>query len=178
MDKIDDRYKNGKIYEISSNNTDMRYIGSCYTTLNNRLINHKSSKDCASKYILECEDYNINLIEDYSCNNKRELRIREQYWIDEYRREGKNVINKYNAYTTKKKRLEQNKQEYIKNIETYKKYYKNNREKLNKHNKDYYLNNREKRIEYQKEYMREFRFMNRKNVVNACYEFLEMLKQY
>jgi len=174
MNKIDDRYKNGKIYEISSNNTNMIYVGSCITSLNNRLLNHKNNKNCSSKYIIECGDYNINLIEDYNCNNKRQLESREQYWIDKYKRGGKNVINKRNAYTTKKKRLEQRKQEYIKNIETYKKYTNKNREKRSEYKKQYYEKNREKRIEYKREY----RFMNKKEYVNACYEFLDLLDQY
>ena len=179
MDKIDDRYKNGKIYEITSNNIDMIYVGSCIITLNQRLINHKSKKQrCSSKSIIECGDYNINLIEEYSCNNKRQLESREQYWIDKYRTEGKNVINKQNAYMTE----EQNKEYYkIRNSE----YYANNREKFSEYNKQYYVNNREKNKEYRDnnrekiiEYKREFRFMNKKEYVNACYDFLEMLKHY
>jgi len=178
MNKIDDRYKNSKIYEITSNNTDMVYVGSCCITLKKRLSDHKKKKNCSSKYILEFGDYNINLIEDYSCNNLDELRIREQYWIDKYKRDGKNVINKKNAYTSKLQRQEYYKEYHIKNREKrneYKKnHYANNREKENGRNKKYYANNREK----EKERKREYRFMNKKEYINACYEFLEMLKQY
>ena len=152
MDKIDDRYKNGKIYEINSNNTDMVYVGSCIITLKHRLLIHKNDKKCSSKYILECGDYNINLIEEYSCNNKDELRIREQYWIDKYKREGKNVVNEQNAYRSKEQQIEYNK-------EYYRSYYEKNREK-------------------EKERKKEFGFMNKKIYVDACYEFLEMLNHY
>jgi len=212
MDKIDDRYKNGKIYEITSNNTDMVYVGSCYTPLNRRLTIHKSKKNCSSKYIIECGDYNINLIEEYSCNNNTELRIREQYWIDKYKREDKNIINEINAYLSKEQRLESKKdyreknrekiseynKEYGKKYreknkerkrESDKKYRENNREKFNEYSREYYSNNREKAKTHSREYYannrekyneykKEFRFMNKKIYVNACYEFLEMLKHY
>ena len=189
MDKIDDRYKNGKIYDITSNITDMVYIGSCIVTLNRRLLNHKSQKKqtCSSKYIIECGDYNINLIEEYSCNNLDQLRKREQYWIDKYKSEGKNVVNEQNAYRSKEQRLEYQR-EYIKE------YRENNREdknrkKISEYNKEWYVKNREKMLERnkqnyannrdkQKELNKEYYFMNKKEYVNACYEFLEMLKHY
>ena len=172
------KYKNGKIYEITSNNTDLVYVGSCITTLNVRLTLHNSRRKCSSKYILECGDYNINLIEYFSCNNKRELESREQYWIDKYRKDGKNLVNERDAYTSKKKRLNQYKQfrttHRKKIIESRKQYHEKNREKNKDYCREYYEKNREK----QKERAREFRFMNKKEYVNACYEFLEMLKHY
>ena len=188
MDKIDDRYKNGKIYEITSNNTDMVYVGSCIITLKKRLINHKNSKKCSSKYILECGDYNINLIEYFNCNNKDELRIREQYWINKYKSEGKKVINKQNAYRSEEQLIEYQK-EYQRcrkpRIEYQKEYRKKNREKLNINQR----NNYEKRKEYIKEYnkknkerikqnAKEYYLFNSKKVCNGCFDFIEMLKQY
>ena len=159
---MDPKYKNSKIYEITSNNTDMFYVGSCIVTLKQRLSLHKSSKKCSSRYILERGDYNINLIEEYSCNNNDELRMREQYWIDKYRREGKNVINKQNAYRSENQ------------LETYQKEYQKCRKPRIEYQREYREKNREKHNEYK----REFRFMNKKEYVNACYEFLEMLKHY
>jgi|DEB0MinimDraft_6_1074348.scaffolds.fasta_scaffold71831_3 hypothetical protein len=174
---MDPKYKNGKIYNITSNNTNMLYIGSCITTLKYRLCSHKSKNNCSSKHIIECGDYNINLIEEYSCNNNDELRIREQYWIDKYRREGKNVINERDAYRSEEQLIEYHK-EYEKcrkpRIEYYKKYRENNRKKHNEYYKKYHENNRKKRNEYDREY----KFMNRKKICNACYDFLEMLKHY
>jgi len=172
---MDPKYKNSKIYEITSNNTTLIYIGSCTISLKQRLCVHKSSKQkCSSKYIIECGDYNINLIEEYSCNNKEELRIREQYWIDKYRKDGKNLINENNAYRSEEQRLEYDKKYYVNNreklVNTRKKYYVNNQE----YYKEYRLNNREKRNEYNREY----NFMNNKKICNACYDFLEMLKDY
>ena len=173
---MDDRYKNSKIYEITSNNTTMIYVGSCIVTLKRRLSEHKSKKNCSSKYIIKFGDYNINLIEEYSCNNKDELRIREQYWIDKYKREGKNIINKRDAYISEEQRLEQqieyreNNRE--KNKEYQIQYYVNNREKHNERNKKHYTDNREKILERnkkhyannrdkQKELNKEYYFMNK-----------------
>ena len=160
MDKIDIRYKNGKIYEITSSNTDMIYVGSCIITLKHRLYNHERRKDCSSKSIIECGDYNMNLIKYFSCNNKRELELEEQYWINKYRTDGKNVINQQNAYTIKK--------------EYKKEYYINNREKNIEWQNNYHVNNREKNIER----MREYNLFNSKKVCNSCFNFIEMLKHY
>ena len=170
---MDPKYKNGKIYEITSNNNNMIYVGSCTISLKHRLIDHKRQK-CSSKYILECGDYNINLIQEYSCNNNKELRIREQYWIDKYRKEGKNVVNEQNAYTSKLQRQEKQ-NEYQKNNrskyrEKDKKYYEKNQE----YYKEYRANNRETRKEYDKERW----LFKKQDVVNGCYDFLEMLNHY
>ena len=104
-------YHNGKIYKIISNLTDMLYVGSCYTSLSKRLYAHKQKgNNCSSKMIIEFGEYNIILIEDYKCENKRELEKREQYWIDFIKNEGGNVINKKSAYRTEKQRIEYHKQ--------------------------------------------------------------------
>ena len=95
------KYHNGKIYEIVSGNTDMCYVGSCIDTLTKRLAEHKhKNNSTASKQIIDFGDCRIVLLEDYKCENRKELRIREQYWIDKYRLELKNIINKLNAYTS------------------------------------------------------------------------------
>jgi hypothetical protein len=48
-----------------------------------------------SKKILKYGNAQIILIENYPCNNKDELRAREQYWIDKT----PNIVNKLSAYT-------------------------------------------------------------------------------
>ena len=104
---MDNKYIDGKIYEIISDNTDMVYIGSCITTLKQRLIEHKRKRNqTASKSIIDCGDYDIYLIEKYTCNNLTELRMREQMYIDIYKNDGKNVINRQRAYTSIEDRKE------------------------------------------------------------------------
>lgn len=200
---MDNRFRNGKIYEITSNNTDMIYIGSCTISLKKRLIVHKTKK-CSSKCIIECGDYNINLIEDYSCNNFDELRMREQYWINKYRQDGKNIVNIRDAYITEEEKEIYNENWYKKNknkkIEKQKLYYKKNKQSYNEYQKEYREKNREKlnilqrnNYEKRKEYIKQYKeknkerikqvnqewyLFNSKKVCNGCFDFIEMLNQY
>mmetsp|Transcript_32664 Transcript_32664/g.38318 ORF Transcript_32664/g.38318 Transcript_32664/m.38318 type:complete len:156 (+) Transcript_32664:95-562(+) len=93
-------YKNGKIYKIVCNETNEIYIGSTTQTLTDRLCQHVSKfkhnnpRACMSKQIIERGNYNIELIEEYSCNNKEELQIREQYHMQNVAN-----INKQSAYS-------------------------------------------------------------------------------
>jgi hypothetical protein len=84
-------YQKGKIYRIVCLDTLLEYIGSTCDTLPRRLSNHigkwKSWKQgkankCGSFKILEGGNYKIELIEDYPCEKKEELHIRERYWYD------------------------------------------------------------------------------------------------
>ncbi len=85
-------YSQGKIYKIVCNKTGLVYIGSTYRSLEQRLKEHKA--DCnkyldkkskhliSSIYVIFNNDYNIELIENFPCNNKNELQKREYYYID------------------------------------------------------------------------------------------------
>tara|TARA_R100000808_G_C2139105_1_gene147080 strand:+ start:355 stop:774 length:420 start_codon:yes stop_codon:yes gene_type:complete len=90
----DERYKNGKIYLIKCNKTGLGYVGSTIQPLRTRLQKHetdyrgffeinnnKPRSYRASADILCNEDYTMELLEEYSCNNKRELEQRESLWI-------------------------------------------------------------------------------------------------
>ena len=85
-------YKNGKIYKIVDNTNGNIYIGSTCEKLIRRLQKHKASYKCylnpnikqgkmMSFDILQNNDYNIILIEEYPCNNKLELLERENHFI-------------------------------------------------------------------------------------------------
>ena len=187
---MDNKYIDGKIYEIISDNTDMVYIGSCIVTLKERLIQHKNKANtCSSKSIIDCGDYDIYLIEKYSCNNNLELRIREQIYIDIYKNNGKNVINLQNAYTSTEDKQKYHK-EYKKNnkrqnYEYQKEYYKCNCEKLKNTEKQWYKDNREKQQEYYKEYYKnnkeiqsERDLFRSKKVCNGFYNLSMMLNEY
>jgi hypothetical protein len=77
-------FTKGKIYKIY-NDTDT-YIGSTVQTLNERLISHKSQFKRGLLHGSVCTllktDYKIELIEDFPCNTRAELLIRERYWIE------------------------------------------------------------------------------------------------
>lgn len=114
MSDIDIRYENGKIYKIVCNINGDLYIGSTIRTLNIRLIAHNTDykrylkgkcRYTTSYDIIKGNDFYIELIENYPCNNKRELETQERFHI-----EHKICINKYLPTRTKKEWREDNKQ--------------------------------------------------------------------
>lgn len=86
-------YQKAKIYKLWSPSKNIVYIGSTTETLAQRLAKHTSShkkynkdntkKYCTSYLVLDCEDYKIELLEDYACNNKQQL----------YKKEGEYITN-------------------------------------------------------------------------------------
>jgi hypothetical protein len=134
-------YKNGKIYKIiGGGNT---YIGSTTQKLDTRFRAHKTEKklrpykQCASFKILEYEDCKIELIENYPCDNNKQLRERERYWYDLV--ENINIVRPIRT------------NDELKDYQ--KKYNEANKDKLIELNKEYYKNNKEiikkKVLEYQ-----------------------------
>ena len=86
------RYNNGRIYKIIDNTTGLQYIGStCLPTLAKRLSQHRGkykaylngkANHVSSFDIMKNNDYCIILIEDYSCETKEQLLMRERYHIE------------------------------------------------------------------------------------------------
>jgi hypothetical protein len=99
---MENKYSRGKIYKITSSQTDKIYIGSTINPLHRRLIYHhcniKRGSGVNSKAILKYDDAVIILIEDYPCKSKNELHRRERYHIEN----SENVINKIIPTRTKK----------------------------------------------------------------------------
>jgi len=85
-------YSQGKIYKIVCNKTGLVYIGSTSSSLETRLkghendckryLNKKTNHLISSIFVIVNNDYKIELIENYPCNNKQELIKREYYYID------------------------------------------------------------------------------------------------
>jgi hypothetical protein len=132
-------YQNGKIYSIRSYQTELIYIGSTTQSLSKRLSKHKTDFDgwnnnnnayayVSSFDILKYDDYYIELVENYSCNSKNELRRREGEII----RITDKCVNKNIAGRTKKQ------------------YYEDNKEHISEYQKEYNETNKEKIIEYRK----------------------------
>ena len=82
------RYQNGKIYAIRSNQTDKVYIefGSTCMPLSKRLYGHRKDKKnfdngkfrfVSSFDMLEFPDAYIELLEEFPCDNKMQLERRE-----------------------------------------------------------------------------------------------------
>jgi hypothetical protein len=101
-------YANGKIYAVRSPHTELYYIGSTTVELSTRMAKHRSKYNlwkktnngkhgCRSHQILELGDAYIELIEDYPCENKKQLERRE----GQLQRENKSmVVNKQTAGQT------------------------------------------------------------------------------
>ena len=90
---IDERYQYGKIYILYYNNDHSKfYIGqTIQKKLSFRFSSHKNKAETEYTLIaknlreLGKHNFSIKLLENYSCNNKVELSIREEYWIQRFK---------------------------------------------------------------------------------------------
>ncbi len=123
---MENKYLNAKIYKITDNTLNSIYIGSTYKTLNNRLKQHeydyKKFKNgnfpfMTSFKIIENNDYKIELIKLFACENKQQLNIEEGIEIKQAKTNGLNVVNRNIAGLTHNESSTQ--------------YYKKNKNKLN-----------------------------------------------
>ena len=126
----------GRIYKITSINTDKIYIGSTSKKLTERLRSHEYDykKFQNGKYnyvksfeILEKKDYEIQLLEEIENETKKELLEREGYYILKHR---DICVNRCVAGRTDKQ------------------YYKDNADKIKEVMKQYYKDNADKKKQY------------------------------
>ncbi len=140
------KYNNGKIYKIIDNTNGNIYIGSTIRSLKERLQRHKKL-DCISKNIIKNGDYRIELIEDYPCNTKKELLIREQYYIDNSKCINliNPIFNKEEYYLNNKNRIKEYKKKYYEKNKNgkIKKYYEKNKDRKKEYNKKWKDENKE-----------------------------------
>ena len=140
-------YQKGKIYKLWSPQGEENeiYIGSTCDKLYKRKSHHKSVKDCKSKILFEkYDDIRIELIEDYPCNNKKELEKKEGEHI-----KNNKCLNKVIPCRTYKEYYEDNKEIFAEKSKLYREI---NKEQLAEKNKVYRENNKEKIVEKRKEY--------------------------
>lgn len=124
-------YQQSKIYKLWSPSKNLVYYGSTVQTLAQRLTKHKNHYKTYEKtnhyyssfIILECEDYKIELIEEYPCNNKEQLLKKEGEYI-----RTNECVNFEIAGRTNKEYYKDNKEKYI---ERSKKYYNDNKKQIN-----------------------------------------------
>jgi hypothetical protein len=145
------KYNNGKIYKLTSSQTDEIYIGSTIKSLNNRFSGHKCSykrwlKGQMDKYkttsfdLLQFADVKIELIKEFPCETKKELEKEEGKLILE-----NNCVNKCVAGRTKKEyRKEYDAVNKDKIKEYFKEYYQENKEKIKERHKEYRDDNNER----------------------------------
>ena len=141
-------FSNAKIYKITCNETEKIYIGSTTSTLTKRFKRHKSNykswKNGKYNYTTSFkmfdeygkESCNITLIENYPCDNNKELELREAYYI-----RNNNCYNKYIPGRTIKEYYEENKEKIN---EQHKQYNEVNKKRIKEVMKKYYEDNKEK----------------------------------
>ena len=135
-----DTYSNGKIYKVYSKIGDVTYYGSTIQPLKKRIERHKTNyknDGCyTSKLVLKYPDYKFEIVEYYSCKNKKQLERREGYYHRNFE-----CVNKNVAGRTRKEYRDDHKEEI-------KKYYQNHKKEIKK----YYQNHKKEKIEYSKQY--------------------------
>ena len=177
MTEVVNKYQNGKIYKIFNSSNDGIYVGSTCNPLCKRMAYHRSHHNnekykhralYATMNEVGVSKFHIELIEDYPCDNKDQLRKREGYYIremgtlnmviedrtqKEYRETNKDKIKEYMT------QYREDKKEHI--LQTTKEYRENNKDKIKQYkidhkdhilaqNKDYYERTKDHKQEYQK----------------------------
>lgn len=143
-------YQKSKIYKLYSPSKNIIYIGSTTETLAQRLAKHKAQYKAYKKgntkqyyysfLVLDCEDYKIELLEEYACNNRQQLEKKEGEFI-----KNNECCNKNIAGRTIKEYAD-----YYKDY--YKQYRLDNAEKAKEYKKQYNLDNADKIKARQKQY--------------------------
>ena len=148
-------YNNSVIYKLKRNDDyddNNMYLGST-TNFRVRKISHKTCCNNEStksynrlvyKYIRDNGGWNewvMIPVEEYPCNSKKELEIRERYHIDLL----KPTLNKNIPTRTLKEYYKQNK-------DNFKEYYEQNKDKIAEYYNEYNKQNKDKVLKQKKEY--------------------------
>lgn len=160
MPKTPIDYSNTQIYKWVCNDPN---INSCYVGHTTNWVKRKASHkercndEKSKKYHLQIyqimrmnggiENWNMILIEDYPCDNKREAEKREQYWKDELKPD----MNTLNAFVDISSYHQQLKLHPNHNKERYEK----NKEKIKERVKEYAIDHKQQKKEYDKKYREE-----------------------
>ena len=156
-------YSKGKLYKITNNYNDDVYVGSTCDRLVKRFSKHK----CDARYEknqdrplyvlineIGFERFRIQLIEEYVCEDKYQLRQREGHFIREIGTLNKKIAGR-DMKQWRKENPEYNKQynkEYRENnTEQIKEYRENNKDNAKETFKKYYENNKKRISEQHKE---------------------------
>jgi len=150
--------ENAKIYKLVNDIDNKVYIGSStYAYLASRMnIHRQMCKDVSGRrntilynYMREIgvEHFKIEILEKVICENKQQLREREQHWIDELKPE----LNMVRAIPADKEYYKERRDKENER-ETKKKYYEEHREEIIMKQKQYNKENKEKIAERKKAY--------------------------
>ena len=154
-------YSKAIIYKIECNITNDVYYGSTTKSLSERMYAHKSKTNtCKSINIINRGNYTCKIIEEYPCNSKTELQVRERWWI-----ENNVCINKQIPGRTPQEWYEDN-------TEYNKQYYEKNKDEIAQKVREYAENNKE----YIKQKHKEYREANKEQIAQKVKEWYEKNK--
>jgi hypothetical protein len=136
---MSEAYKSAKIYKIVSEIGKCTYYGSTIQPLCQRLSKHKTKFKCgiyySSSHVLKYPDYKIVLVEEYPCNSRLELCMREGWYIS-----NNECVNKLIAGRDKKQWDIDNKQ----HVKQYNKQYRiDNKQYYKQYKKRYQIDNKQ-----------------------------------
>ena len=169
--EIQNKYQNGKIYQITDIGYNKCYIGSTTEGLNLRMTRHRAGYkhflNSGKKFISSFDLFNeygvenckIELIEYFKCDSLQELRKREGQVI-----KNTDCVNTWVAGRTQKEYREDNKDK-IKEID--KEYREQNKDKIKEKDREYREQNKDKIKEYReqnKDKIKEYREQNKDKV--------------
>lgn len=125
----ENEYNTSKIYKISSANEPQIYVNGTTQSLKKAMTSQKRKKDCICQVIFKHKDATIELISEFNCNTKQELKKE----VDRIKQElGKEkCLNP--AFSEEERKLhlsELRKGSYERNKETSKKYYAENKDDI------------------------------------------------
>lgn len=130
-------YSNGKIYKVIFPSNIKPYIGHTAQTLVERFSTHRYRYSNGIKN-------EIILIEDFPCETKYQLEVKERFWIEYYNKRGGTLNN--NIPTRSKKEYNkiygENNKERLNSISRLN--YENNKDKEQKRSRLYHDNNKDK----------------------------------
>ena len=164
VDPTIDDYLKGKIYKITSPDTNDIYVGSTTQTLKQRFKDHyknyKNGHHTTASHILKHSDVKIELIQDYPTTSEYFLLARERYWIEQL-----DCVNHNLPSHSQKEYRDDNK-------EKIKQHRDNNKEKYSAGNKErskqYRKEHKTEVVEYAKKYdeMNKEKISNRKKKIS------------
>ena len=159
-------YQQAKIYKLCSALSNMIYIGATKFPLHKRLNEHRYSirRGKTKAHLLmqpHLDTLRIELIENFPCETRNDLCIREGYYVRKYRNDILNIriparpVSEYQKeyLEVNKERLQNNRLSYYHNHKEEAKergrlFYQNNQEKVNQRSKEYYQENKAARKKY------------------------------
>lgn len=157
-------YSSGKVYKITDIAYTKMYIGSTTQSLTKRFSTHKALykmwKECKVNFTSSFELFDefgidnckIELIENFSCNNREELHKKEGEHIKQNECVNKNITGRTDKEYYNDKGHIKHKERYNANknaiIEKQKQYQKDNHSKVNEYMKQYQKKERQKSKKY------------------------------